>query len=414
MFLLVSLAGSYSITRQISQKERFSFLPSFGFSRGGRFLIRVFAANRTGVRVYLLPGKFDNAFSRNSIDIGQICNYSFTIPGAMSFDSGMQTDTWEGEVNHSDLIIPFVTNCLFTRIAVSIKFSNPNSMLDAREALLPTLYLLLVLIYCCISFAFVINQLRHRHLLVGIHASFALCSVLKGLHCYFSADLWNTKSLTDDLPTRSVLCVEICFVLANTGLFAFNALAILGSGTFREKIRSDELIAVFLMSLWFFVCLSAMHVTSQSGYLTALFFLNLIDLYLYGRFVYEGLVAAVKLQMMLWSNEPLRLKIEMVIIFGGYVTVWMVLLSFIATFIVIMPSWTLRKKLIEEAFILALFAIDIAVFFYRREHEPAQDQNSDMGVNEEGDLDDSKMVYLMEPDDPFFAYLNRPQFVGGA
>jgi hypothetical protein len=104
------------------------------------------------------------------------------------------------------------------------------------------------------------------------------------------------------------------------------------------------------------------------------------------------------------------MKIRMVIRFGGYLTVWTVCVVFATIYLVVMPTWEFRFRFVEEAAILALFAIDIHMFFYQRKHGP-DDGGEVETVVSTGRAEDLAMMYLAQPEEPYFVYLNRPQFM---
>jgi hypothetical protein len=192
-------------------------------------------------------------------------------------------------------------------------------------------------------------------------------------------------------------------------------MAIVGIGIYRDRLALADFLSLSLMSLWFFFTISIIHCISHVGLLIGLFLLNGIDLYLYGLFIYKSLITALKLEEMFSSTGEytMILRLEMVIQFGGYVVVWMAIVATVSLYVWISPTWQLRKQLLEELCLVALFSLDMYMFTYRN------NVRSDIGQDEllqtqEETLAEETMIWLTEPDNAYFAYLSHSPFNNNA
>jgi hypothetical protein len=289
--------------------------------------------------------------------------------------------------------------------------ANPNTSLDSRELYLPELYFAFVFIYAIVGFLFLWNQFTHLQFSITIHSGITFSAVLKTISCYFFAQMWTEKGLTDEFPMKGRLLAEFSLVIAQAFLFTVNGLAVVGLGTYRDRAVVEHSLSLALMTLWFFFAVSIIHCTSHIGFLIGLYLLNAIDLYLYGTFIYKSLVTALKLEdiFIATGEHRLVLRLEMVIRFGGYVTIWMAVVSIVAAYVWIVPAWPLRKQLLEELCILALFALDMYVFFYRDSLRSAPNPRPAPSTHEQSHTDQI-VALVTEPDDAYFAYLSPPSF----
>jgi hypothetical protein len=394
---------------QFAQTDPYVKLPGFGLLKGGTFMIRLLSQNLTGIRPYLLPAEYNTFVFATVLQFDYFCNGTFSPPPLL-IPPSPNSDTWEGRAEHSNVVVPFITNCEHGRATVTVRLTNPATSLDSRELYLPELYFVFVFIYAIVGFLFLWNQFTHLHFSISIHSGITFSAVLKTISCYFFARLWTEKAITDDFPMKGRMLAEISFVAAEVLLFTVNGLAVIGLGTYRDRLAVEDFLSLFLLSLWFFFTTSIIHCTSHVGFLTGLFLLLGIDFYLYAMFIYKSLVTALTLEDLFTATREhgYIVRLEMVIRFGGYVTVWMAAVLIVAAYVWIAPAWPLRKQLLEELCILALFAIDMHVFFYRESFRTATTRRPPPRAREEAHTDES-VAWIAEPDRAYFAYLSALQ-----
>jgi hypothetical protein len=409
-YLLLPVATSYSAVFQFAHNDLFVKFPSFGFQKGGTFLIRLLSYNLTGIRPYFLPIEYDTPLSGASLRFSDFCNGTFSPPPALS-PASPDADTWEGTIDQAITILPFVTNCAGGRATVTIRILNPHTALDSRELYLPDLYFTFVFVYAIVAFVFILNQFTNLHFSVSIHTGISCAAVLKTISCYLFAQLWTTKGATDDFPLRHRLLAESAFIAAHTVLITFNGLAIVGIGTYRDHLAFEDFLTLSLMSAWFFFTAAVIHCTTHIGLVIGLFLLNGIDLYLYTACIYHNLMNALRLEeLFLPADEPIMLlRLDMVIRFGGYITVWAAIVAVVTIYVWVVPTWTFLAQLLEELCIFALFCIDVAVFFYRDGFRTAGHPEDMPCVMQEPNVEE-KVIWVTEPDQSYFGYLAAPSF----
>ena len=414
-FCVVSVRG-YSMVRQLQTREKYQVLPSFGFSKGGHFLIRLLAQNLTGVRAYLLPQRYAEFFHRSSLTTTSVCAENFVAEPYASF-SPESSDTWEGVVSSSQVLVPLIANCKGMKPTVTVKMQNNGTFLDAREQGIPELYLILTFVYAGICIAFMVNQCFFGEFLISLHTWIAFAAILKGFVCYMAADLWETRSVHGEYRTiSSVLSVkevllELLFVFAHSVLFAVDGLAVMGFGTYDEVMEFEDVWRVGFLSVLFFGGISVLwHATNALLYVLMLFVV-IVSFLFYFMFVDSSIRATVGMYTVLASvDRPVMLlKLKLALKFSQLVSMWMVLLFFAWIYFLYSPSWLFMLTFVHEMFMLGLFVINMVCFFYRKGFK---DRN--LRIHEVEDVDDTtteeetKMVTLIEPDEQDIAYVSRP------
>jgi hypothetical protein len=410
MLILLPFAGSYSMALDLKQHGCFIKLPSYGFVKGGTFRIGRLGDNATDIGVYFLPVIYDSSFSAASLQLIHVCNRSFVEPPLLR--SPRDSANWDGTVNSSMVVVPLITNCRSRRATVLVDFANPNTALDSRELHLPALYISLTVIYtgtCCF---FLANQLCFLKLVVVLHSGAGVAAGLKAVGSFLDWGLWRGKGSTGELLMKQQVAAEFLFTVTHTAFFVLNGLAVVGLGTFRSRIPLEEVLAVFLMCFWFFFTWAILHCTAHAAFSVAFVLLSAGGLYVFGRFVYTNLCKAIRLQNLFYptGDAVMVLKLEIVLRFGGYVTVWGTVLVLATAYVWLTPSWAFLQRVVEEALILAMFLINAAVFFYREEFRSEGHVEADELPVEEI-VTDTKLVSVVEPGEEYFAYLIRPAFV---
>ena len=414
-FCVVSVRG-YSMVRQLQTREKYQVLPSFGFSKGGHFLIRLLAQNLTGVRAYLLPQRYAEFFHRSSLTTTSVCSENFVAEPYASF-SPESSDTWEGVLSSSQVLVPLIANCKGMKPTVTVKMQNNGTFLDAREQGLPELYLVLTFVYAGICVAFMVNQCCFGEFMISLHTWIAFAAILKGIVCYMAADLWETRSLQGEYRTMSsVLSVkevllELLFVLAHSVLFAVDGLALMGFGTSDELVEFEDVWRVGFPSVAFFGGISVLWHTTNALLYVVMLLVVIVSFRFYFTFVDSSIRETVAMFTMPVSIDGpvMLLKLKLVLKFSQLVSMWMVVLFFAWIYFLYSPSWLFMLAFVHEMFMLALFFINMACFFYRKEFK---DRN--LRTHEIEDVDDTtteeenKMVTLIEPDEQDIAYLSRP------
>jgi hypothetical protein len=295
---------------------------------------------------------------------------------------------------------------------VTARFTNRDTCLDSRETGIPSLYAVLIFIHAFIAMVFIVNQILFPHFIVPIHACFSLCSVLKTVSCYVFAKLWQWKSLHDEFPMESAFVAEGIYVVAHTLLFTFNGLAIMGWGTYRENMPAAEAINIFMVSAWFFVIQSFKDYANRGAVSLGVWFLSLNGCAIYVYMMFSSIMAAVKMEDLFWRSRDMVMlrKLGMALDFGGYAVVWMCCVFFACAYFMATPSWSFLEKLVCEGFLLALSIIDLAVFMYRERHRDWRDETEVWEPEVEPVEEEQTMMYVVEPDENYFAYMSRPEF----
>jgi hypothetical protein len=367
MLLLLPFARSYSMIPRLTQQDRFVKLPSYGFVKGGTFRIRRLGENATEIGIYFLPVIYDSSFSAASLQLTHVCNQSFMEQPLLR--APRDSDDWDGTVNSSMVVVPLITNCHSRRVSVMVHFENPNTTLDSRELHVPELYATLMVVYLVLFLLFLANQLWFLNFLVVLHSGAGVCASLKAVGSFLYWRLWWGKGLTGEFSVEQHFAAEFFFIATHTAFFMLNGLVVVGLGTFRSRIPLEEVLTVFLMCFWFFCTWAILRRTTHAAFSFAFFFLGSGDLCLFGRFVYTNLCKAIKLQSLFCTagDALMVLKLEMVLRFGGYVTVWAAVVILGTAYFWLTPSWVFLQKTVEEALIIAVFLIDAAFFFYREE-----------------------------------------------
>jgi hypothetical protein len=83
--------------------------------------------------------------------------------------------------------------------------------------------------------------------------------------------------------------------------------------------------------------------------------------------------------------------------------------AIVVIYIWVAPEWALRKQILEELCVFALFCIDMVVFFYRDGFRAAAHSDAEPCAEEER-LAEDKVAWVTEPDQAYFGYLEAPSF----
>jgi hypothetical protein len=408
---LVQFGCCYYYFNQIGLRDRFLKLPSFGFSKGGHFLIRVLAMNLSGVRAYFLPRSYDGVFAA-PIDMSRFCRQMFPEPPIMSFESENLT-TWEGTVPFSVTVVPFIANCRGARVTITAKLTNPGTFLDSRELPIPEMYVLLTFVYAVLCLIFIGNQLLFPRFFVGLHTCLGVCCVLKAVSCYFVANEWYWKGIRDDHITSLTFFIQILRVCSHTLFFTVSGLAVVGWGSYRDRIPLNEALNIFMVCMCFFATRALMTHTLNIALCAILVVISTTSLFMYIYMAYCGLVSAARMEALFWqADEGVMIwKLELVLKFGGWASVWTCVMLCVRIYWLVMPSWAFLETLMDEGLIFALFVINMVCFLYKSEYREWRTNDCETGTGPPSVEDESVLRFLMEPDDCYFAYMSTPVFI---
>ena len=122
--------------------------------------------------------------------------------------------------------------------------------------------------------------------------------------------------------------------------------------------------------------------------------------------VYFDIVSNFYLISLSRNHNPMMInKILLVIKFAGIVTIWMTVLLFFLVYFCVVDIPKSIQNFIFEMFLLAVYIIDCAIFFFRKEYEPFVENNSkDESEQSKNQLN---LVLLKEPNEEWFAMTDK-------
>jgi uncharacterized membrane protein len=134
---------------------------------------------------------------------------------------------------------------------------DPKTALDSRELYPPESYFAFVFVYATVGFLFLWNQFTRLAFSISTHSVMTFTGILKTISCYFFAQLWTEKGITDDFPLKNRLLWEF---------FSVIAIALLSESS-------------LFVTTWFFFTRSLSSCTSHIGFLIGLVLMNAIFIY---------------------------------------------------------------------------------------------------------------------------------------
>ncbi|OHT02884.1 hypothetical protein TRFO_06937 [Tritrichomonas foetus] len=402
----------YFTTLHIFPYDKIVKITDFGFEYNGSYTFRYISQNYSGFIIFMLSREYSSFAKSSYLSFLRICNRSFPEEPYMAYYlEGRDLEIIEGRVNKTTVLVPFVANCHSHQLNLNIQMKNMHSYLDYRDYHIPSIYLMMSFIYPFISVFWVINGLFYPQFHVTLHTMLSFSGVFKALSLYYSAKVWNTKALFDKCPLTLQLVSELTFVFSHSFLFIINALAISGWGTYREKIPFDQIINTSLITMWFFIVISICHCATYAFFFVPLYAMAVFVCCIYGQMIYSDIISAIHLIPLVRRtnyNEMMYKKIELIVRFGGIVTVWMTILTFFLIYFLVGDVPHYVQNTIYELFILAIYIIDIYVFFFRKSYEPVCENVEEV---EEPEPEKQELVLLKEPNDEWFSMFNTHKFL---
>ena len=404
----------YQSTIHIFPHDKIVKIADFGFRKNGNFSFR-YIPEVSNFTIFMLSKEFTGFFKSSYLSSLKICNGTF--PEKPYFNHSIKSvggggGLITGTVNESQVLVAFIANCgSRQQLTMSVQFLNRDSALDSRDSSAPQVFLILSFIYPCISILWIANSFIYPKFHVQLHTALSFSAAIKALSLYYGAKVWYTMALLDKCSMSLHLISELFFVLAHSYLFTVNALAVSGWGTYREKVRFDQIINISLVTIWFFISIALSHVATYAFFLIPLFSMALFVGCIFAQMIYSDLVSAIHLYPLTSSQNYstiLVMKLNIVINFGASLTIWAAVFGFVLIYFLVGTVESSFRRITYELFILSIYLIDIYFFFFKKGYEPFSLQTEE--VDKEPEPDKQELVLLKEPNEEWYSFLDKHRF----
>lgn len=217
-------------------------LISFGFVSGGKYEVNIESSAPSQYQAFLATNQDIANLYKSRKTIQAICTDPTIHLSDINSSFTSTNYNWNGVLGQNNIYSLYVLSCgpNRTNFEVNLNFSNPNSLLDSRDEILPQMYMGFVVIYYVISIIWIFNAALFYNFRVPLHTIFLLLPMIRGISLSMSASYWKDKRTMEEPPAYKSYVISILEFSFYTLLFSGLAFACAGFCIYRNNLCSVD------------------------------------------------------------------------------------------------------------------------------------------------------------------------------